>query len=173
MKPEIKVLLENEFQEVIKHEDNYYIINKKDVVCVLPYTLDEGGLLDRVGLIEVWNEEERETSLTLLKGFLSEDDGTNLVGANRIFYEISGVNLTDAAKWMYLGNLFVSLYSDSPLRIYAVDVTGLEMAEQVMDEQTKKIFKMEASSTVAQSDDTLFLGAFTRLFNFFYAKSLK
>jgi hypothetical protein len=173
MKPEIKVLLENEFQEVIKHEDNYYIINKKDIVCVLPYTLDEGGLLDKVGLIEVWNEEERESTLTLLKGFLSEDDGTNLVGANRIFYEISGVNLVDASKWMYLGNLFTSLYSDSPLRVYSVDVTGLEMAEQVMDEQTKKIFKMKDSSMVAQSDDILFLGAFTRLFNFFYAKSLK
>lgn len=173
MKPEIKVLLENDLQEVIKHEDNYYIINKKDLVCVLPYTLDEGGLLDQVGLIEVWNEEERETSLTLLKGFLSEDDGTNMVGANRIFYEITGVNITEASNWMYLGTLFVSLYSDSPLRIYSVDVTGLEMAEQVMDEKTRKIFKMKDSAIVAQSDDILFLGAFMRLFNFFYANSLK
>ena len=173
MKPEVKTLLENELQEVVKFEDNYYIINKKDVVCVLPYTLDEGGLLDKVGLIEIWNDEERKTELTLLKGFLSEDDGTNMVGANRVFYEVTGVNITEAANWMFLGTLFVSLYSDSPLRVYAVDVSGVEFAEQVMDENVRKIFKMENSSTVAQSDDMLFLGAFTRLFNFFYAKSLK
>lgn len=172
MEPQIKVLLENEFQEVVKHEENYYIINKKDLVCILPYTID-GGLLDQIGLLEVWNEEERESTLTLLKGFLSEDDGTNMVGANRIFYEVTGVNITDAAKWMYLGSVFISLYSDSPLRIYAVDVTGLEMAEQVMDEKTRRIFKFEDSNKVAQSDDLLFLGAFTRLFNFFYTNSLK
>ena len=174
MKPEeAKVLLESEFQEVVKQDTNYYIVNKKDVVCVLPYTLDDGGLLNTIGVLEIWNEEERKSGFTLLKGFLSEDDGTNLVGANRIFYDVTGVNLTDAAQWMYLGSLFISLYCDSPLKVYAIDMTGAEIEEQVMDEKTKQIFKMVESSTVAQSDDMLFLGAFARLFNFFYAKSLK
>ena len=69
---------------------------------------------------------------------------------------------------MPLGAVFNSLTSDSPIRLYAVDITGLEFKEKVIDVETRKMFKLIDSSRVVQTDDLLFLGAFTRLFNFFY-----
>jgi len=164
---EKKVVLESDLEQVYKDGDHYFIINKKDIVCVIPYTLDEGGLLDKIGVLEFFNDEERKTSLTLLKNYLSADDSTNLVGANRVLYEVSGINITEGARWMYLGALSVSMYSDSPVRVYAVNLSQMEFQDTVMDPETKKRFKMLDSREVAQSDDLLFLGAFARLFNFF------
>jgi len=169
---EKKVVLSNDFQEVIEWNDHYYIKSKFDRVCVLPYTIVE-GLLDKIGVVELWNEEERETTLTLLTDYFSKDDETNLVGANRILYAITGVNITDASRWMYLGSLFNSLSSDSPIKVYAVNVSDIEIKENVLDIETKRNFKFLDSARVTQTDDILFLGAFNRLFNFFYTNSLK
>ena len=169
---EKKVVLSNDFQEVIEWNNHYYIRSKKDRVCVLPYTLSDGPL-DKIGVVELWNEEEKETSLTLITDSFSKDDGTNLVGANRVFYNITGVNIKDAARWMYLGSLFNSLSSDSPIKVYAVNVSDIEIKENVLDIETRRNFKFIDSSKVTQTDDILFLGAFARIFNFFYTNSMK
>jgi hypothetical protein len=169
---EKKVVLSNAFQEVIEWNDHYYIKSKFDRACILPYTITE-GLLDKIGVVELWNEEERETTLTLLTDYLSKDDETNLVGANRILYGITGVNITDASRWMYLGSLFNSLSSDSPIKVYAVNVSDIDIKENVLDIERKRNFKFLDSARVTQTDDILFLGAFNRLFNFFYTNSLK
>lgn len=172
-KEEKRVILEGKFEDVIEFQDHYYIKSKKDRVCVIPYTILD-GLLDKIGVVEIWNDEEKEESLTLLSDYLNEDDETNLVGANRVFYNISGVNITDASRWMYLGSLFNSLTSDSPIRVYAVDVSDIEFEEgTVMNEEIKKKFKLLESARVTQTDDILFLGAFNRLFYFFYTNSIK
>ena len=173
MDTEKRIVLSGEFEDVLQFNDHYYIRSKFDRVCIVPYTTSDDGLLDKMGIVEVWNEEERETSLTLPTGYLNQDDGTNLVGANRILYEITGTNLTDASRWMPLGAVFNSLTSDSPIRIYAVDITGIEIQEDVMDKEAQNHFKLMDSSRVVQTDDLLFLGAFTRLFNFFYTNSLR
>lgn len=172
---EPKIVLENEFEEVIEDNGHYLLRNKIDQICVLPYTISSDGLLDKIGIIELWNESEKKNIQTLLKGYLNEDDGTNLVAANRILYQISGTNISEASRWMFLGTVFNSLASESPLRIYAVDVSGVEVKgeEYIINGEDRKKFKMMGSNQVAQSDDLLFLGAFTRLFNFFYTQSLK
>lgn len=167
---EPKIVLDGEFEEVLKINGHFYLRSKKDQVCVLPYTISADGLLDKMGVIDVWNEVERKNVQTLLKDYLNEDDGTNLVGANRVLYEISGTNLEDASRWMYLGTLVNTLSSDSPIRVYAADVSGVEVKpeENVMNETMRKKFRMIDSSSVVQSDDLLFLGAFTRLFNYIF-----
>lgn len=172
---EPKIVLENEFEEVIEDNGHYLLRNKIDQICVFPYTISSDGLLDKIGIIELWNESEKKNIQTLLKGYLNEDDGTNLVAANRILYQISGTNISEASRWMFLGTVFNSLASESPLRIYAVDVSGVEVKgeEYIINGEDRKKFKMMGSNQVAQSDDLLFLGAFTRLFNFFYTQSLK
>ena len=167
-----RIVLEGEYEKVLEFNDHYYIQSKFDRVCIVPYTVSTDGLLSEIGVLETWNDEEKETSLTLLTGFLSQDDETNLVGANRVFFELTGQNFTDASKWMPLGAVYNSLTSDSPIRIYAVNVTGLEMKESTEPELQKR-FKLMDTSRVVQTDDLLFLAAFTRLFNFFYTNSLK
>ena len=172
---EEKVVLEGKFEDVVEENEHYYLKSKYDRVCVLPYTISEEGLLGEIGVLEFWNEEEGKNMQTLIRDYLNKDDATNLVGANRVFYNITGVNETEAIKWMFLGSVSNSLASDSPLRIYAVDITGVDIKpkEDVMNELTREKFTMVDSSYVVQTDDLLFLGAFTRLFNYFYAQSLK
>lgn len=175
MNEESNIVFESEFEEVLEIDNHLYIRSKLDQVCIIPYTISKDGLLDKIGIVEVWNEEEKKNIQSLLKGYLNEDDGTNLVGANRILYQISGTNLTEAGRWMYLGTVFNTLESPSPLRVYGVDVSEVEIREEdsVMNETDRKRFRMMESNHVIQSDDLLFLGAFTRLFNFFYTQSLK
>lgn len=166
-KTEEEILIKGEFEEVIKIDNHLYIKNSKEILCVLPYTISPEGLLDKVGVINIAEEYGKEKVSSLLTGYVNQDDPTNLVCANRILYEITGVNLTNAAKWMYLGKVNDSLSSVSSIRIYAVDITGIEIQKTVLDEDLKKRFELLDSSKLLHSSDLLFLGAFTRLFSFF------
>ena len=76
---------------------------------------------------------------------------------------------------MYLGSVYNNMTSDSPIKIYAVDITDVEVKtdEEVREKEDRKKFKMMDSSAVLQTDDILFLAAFARLFNFFYVNSLQ
>jgi len=169
-----KVVLKGQFEDVIELENHYYLVNKKDRICVLPYTISTEGLLDKIGVIEDYNYIEEEDVYTLLNDFISEDDETDLVSANRIIYEIIGRNVTAADKWMYLGTLYNNMSSDSAIKIYAVNITDVEIsAQESVEEKTeRKNFKILDSSKVLQTDDMLFLASYLRLFNYFYVNSL-
>lgn len=173
-KIEKKLVLEGDFEDIFEIEDHYYIVNKKDKVCVLPYTISSKGLLDKIGIVEDWNYIEEEEVLTLINDYISEDDNSDLVAANRILYEIIGSNVEEANLWMYLGNIYNNLTSDSPLKLYAVDISDINIKndEEVEEENERKKFKLFDSTKVLQTDDMLFLAAYLRLFNYFYVNSL-
>jgi hypothetical protein len=175
IKKEKKVILDGEFEEVVQIEDHYYLRYKKDTIAVLPYTLDvKLGLLDKIGIIEDWNYIENEKVLTLINDYISTDDSTDLVAANRILFEIIGTNIKDALNWMYLGSIYNNMSSDSTIKLYAVDITNIKIKsdEDVEEKEDRKKFKMLSSERVIQTDDMLFLASFLRLLNYFYISSL-
>lgn len=169
-----KLIVEGDYEDVIEINDHFYLIDKKDKICVLPYTISAEGLLDKIGISQEWNYLEEEKIYTLINDYLSTDDSTDLVAANRILFEIIGTNIKEAVRWMFLGNLSNKMSSDSPVKIYAVDITDIPIKSQedVEEEEDRKKFKMLDSSKVIQSNDTLFLAAYLRLFNYFYISSL-
>jgi len=171
---EKKVILEGKYEDIIEVKEHYYIVSKKHRVTVLPYTIDTKGLLDKVGVIKDYNFVFEEYDYTLINGYISQDDGTNLVAANRVLYEMIGTNLIDADDWMYLGGLYNNLTSDSAIDLYCVDLTSkqIQETEQTESNMSKAKFKMIDSSQVITSDDTLLLAAYLRLFNYFYVNSL-
>jgi hypothetical protein len=171
---EKKLIKSGKFEDVIEIEGHYFLINKKDKICVLPYTISTTGLLDKLGIIEDFNYVKEEKVLTLINDYISTDDKTDLIAANRILFNIIGINISNADLWMYLGSLYNNMTNDSPIKIYCVDITNIEIKsdEEVNEEEQRKNFKMLDSSKVIQSDDILFLGAFQRLLNFFYINSL-
>jgi hypothetical protein len=171
-KVEKKIVHEGDYEDVIELDGHYYLLAKKDKICVLPYTISTEGLLDKIGIIEDWNFIEEEDVLTLINGYISTDDPTDLVAANRILFEITGVNITDAKEWMYLGSVYSNLTSDSPIKLYAVNITNLKIQEDVEEVGKRRKFKIMDSSRVIRSDEVLFLASFFRLFNFFYVQSL-
>jgi hypothetical protein len=171
---EKKVVLEGKFEDVVQIQEHYYLISKKHQVTVLPYTIDAKGLLDKVGVVKDYNFVFEEYDYTLINGYINQDDGTNLVAANRILYETIGLNETNADDWMYLGSLYNNLTSDSAIDLYCVDLTGKGVVEteEIQQNKNKVQFKMIDSSYVITSDDTLLLAAYLRLFNYFYVNSL-
>lgn len=169
-----KLVLEGPFEDIIEIEQHYYLVDKKDKICVLPYTIATNGLLDKIGVIKDWNYIEEEKVLTLLNDYVYDDDETDLVAANRVLFEVLGVNVADADLWLYLGDLFSNMVSDSPIKVYAVDITNIEIKteETVEEEEKRKMFNLMDTAKVIQTDDILFLAAYLRLFNYFYVKSL-
>ena len=167
-------VLEGEFEDVIEIKDHYYLISKKHRVTVLPYTIDSKGLLDKVGVVKDYNYIDEQYDYTLVNGYITADDGTNLVAANRVLYEAIGLNMTQADDWMYLGSLYNNLTSDSAIDLYCVDLTTKEIreTEEVEENKDKIKFKMIDSATVVTSDDSLLLASYLRLFNYFYINSL-
>lgn len=172
---EKKIIVEGKYEDVIEIQDHYYLVSKKHRITVLPYTIDSRGLLDKVGVVKDYNYVFEEYDYTLLNGYISEDDGTNLVAANRVLYEVTGLNVTNADDWMYLGGLYNNLTSDSVIDLYCVNVTDKEVqaTEETEENKEKVKFKMIDSSYVITSDDTLLLASYLRLFNFFYVNSLE
>lgn len=73
---------------------------------------------------------------------------------------------------MYLGSVYSNLTSDSPIKLYAVDVTDIKIQEEAEESIQRKKFKLMNASTVIRTDEVLFLAAYFRLFNVFYVKSL-
>ena len=162
-----KIIIENELEKVIEQNDHYFVVNKKEIICILPYTIDK-GLLTNIGVISKYNDDTEEETKTLIMGYLNKDDYTNIAGANRLIYDTIFLNITDAERWMYLGELSLSQFAKSSFKIYAVDVTDLE----IKNNDSSK-FELLELPKVTQSNDILFLSSYIRLFNFFYIKSLK
>lgn len=169
-----KVVLSGKFEDIIEVNEHYYLISKKNRVAVLPYSIGSQGLLDKIGVVKDYNVLSEDYDYTLISGYVSQDDGTNLVAANRILYEVLGLNVTNADDWMYLGTLHNTLTSDSPVVLYCVDLSGKEIKEVEEVDQNKKRaqFKMVDCEFVVTTDDSLFLSAFLRLFEFFYINNL-
>lgn len=173
-KPERKVVREGKFEIIIEEGEHFYLVDKRDKICVLPYTIDTRGLLDKIGVMEDWNPTEKSKVITILSDYISADDNTDLLGANRMLFEITGVNVTEADRWMFLGAIYSNMASESELQIYAVNITEIEIKEDenVEEEKKAKRFRMMDSSKVLQSDDMTFLASYIRLFEYFYVNSL-
>lgn len=170
-----KIVYKGQYEDVVETPDEHlYIRSKKDRICVLPYTTNSKNLLDKIGVIKKWNDIENEEYVTLIHDYMNRDDNTNLVGANRILFSVIGRNVEEAHRWMYLGTLYNSTTSGSPLKIYSVNITDIPIAEneQVENKQEQKKFKMLDTYQVLQTDDLLFLGSFLRLFSYFYTTNL-
>jgi hypothetical protein len=171
METKKKTIAQGEYEDVIEIEGHYYLLDKKDRVAVLPYTISSEGLIDQIGVIRDWNYIEEEKVLTLLNGYFNSDDTTDLVAANRVLFEATKINVKGAKDWMYLGALYSNLTSDSPIKVYAVDISGLKIQEEA-EESIEEKFKLMDASSVIRTDEILFLASFFRLFNIFYVKSL-
>jgi len=167
---EKKTVLEGEYEDVVEVQDHYYLISKKHRIAVIPYTIDSKGLLDKIGVVKDYNYLTEEYNFTILNGYVTTDDGTNLVAGNRILHIITKLDMPNADKWMYLGELFNTLTSDSALEIYCVDLTDKNLKEYEKTESGN--FEFLDSFTVITSDDSLLLSGYLRLFNFFYTNSL-
>lgn len=168
-----KLVLSGLYEDVVKENEHLYIIHKVNSICVIPYTISSNGILDTIGVIKKQDINEDKENYKLISGYLSKDDPTNLVAANRILFEVIGSNVKNADNWMYLGkltNISGGLYTLYAANISNIDINNSEDAGEV--KRTLK-FEMVKSNNITSSDDALFLAGYLRLFNYFYVSSLK
>jgi hypothetical protein len=162
-----KVVLTGPFEDVIEKDKHLYITHKLDTLCVIPYTIADNGILDKVGVIK------EDNLYKLLTGYISADDATDLVAANRILFEVIQSNVKGADNWMYLGKL--TNISGGDITLYSVNIGDVPVKTSTESEDQEQALKFEMikSNEVVASDDALFLAAYLRLFNYFYVNSLK
>ena len=170
---EKKIVMRGPFEDVIKENNHLYLVHKLDKICVLPYTISSDGILDKIGVIKELDILREKETYNLINGYVSRDDKTNLVAANRLLFEVIASNVKGADAWMYLGNLS-NISIGGNVIIYAANITNIEINEAEEAEEIKKALKFEMipANQVVASDDALFLAAYMRVFNYFYVNSI-
>ena len=173
-KLEKKIVMKGMFEDVLKENNHLYLVHKLDKICVLPYTISTDGILDKIGVIKDLDVLSEKEVYTLINGYISQDDATNLVAANRLLFEVIGSNVKGADDWMYLGMLS-NISIGGNVIIWAANISDIDVNEAANVEETKKALKFEMipANQVVASDDALFLASYMRLFNYFYVNSLK
>ena len=169
-----KTVLTGPYENVISENNHFYVVHKFNKICVIPYTISENGLLHKIGVIKETDILKEKENYTLINNYISQDDPTNLVAANRLLFEIIGSNVKSADAWMYLGKID-NIVAANGMIIYCVNLTDIDINESEEVEESKKAtkFEMVEANKVTISDDALFLAVYMRLFNFFYTNSLK
>ena len=173
-KLEKKIVMKGMFEDVLKENNHLYLVHKLDKICVLPYTISTDGILDKIGVVKDLDILLEKEVYTLINGYISQDDATNLVAANRLLFEVIGSNVKGADDWMYLGTLS-NITIGGNVIIWAANISDIDINEAGDVEETKKALKFEMipANQVVASDDALFLASYMRLFNYFYVNSLK
>ena len=173
-KLEKKIVMKGMFEDVLKENNHLYLVHKLDKICVLPYTISTDGILDKIGVIKDLDVLSEKEVYTLINGYISQDDATNLVAANRLLFEVIGSNVKGADNWMYLGTLS-NISIGGNVIIWGANISDIDINEAADVEETKKALKFEMipANQVVASDDALFLASYMRLFNYFYVNSLK
>ena len=168
-----KIVMTGPYEDVIKDGDHLYVTHKLDTICVLPYTISSNNILDTIGVVKNLDVLKEKELYTLIKGYTNQDDGTNLVTANRLLFEIIGSNVTKADNWMYLGN--ITNISGSNIILYCVNISDVTIndAGNVEESREANKFEMITANKIVASDDALFLAAYMRIFNYFYVNALK
>jgi 8-oxo-dGTP pyrophosphatase MutT (NUDIX family) len=175
----MKVIAETPYFDFVQFAGQSGLHIKIPSVAVLPYTVDENGIVNQIGILREQNQlREGGFAKTLITGSIEVSDEDTLATAVRELYEEGGFNMNGGPvdKWTYLGGFHDSKDSDRIIPTFAVDVTGVEQEPAQGDgtpqEQNSKL-EMVDVNVALQTNELLVLGSFLRLFNIMYQKSFK
>jgi hypothetical protein len=168
-----KLLQSNTIEDVIEYNGHFYVVNKHQKICVMPYTLEK-GMLNKIGVLKYVSSLSSNLEYSLINGIVTIDDETDLVAANRIMFELTNTNAANANIWMYLGKIKTSVIDDLGISLYCVNITDLNLSTpSKLDRQIKETqFKLINSNDIIATDDSILLSSYLRLFQFFYINSL-
>lgn len=161
-----KTLFETNTQSIIDKNGELKIISNYTNVAVLPYVINDSGIFSKVGVIENTNYYDKSTHKTLIDGYRINSDSSCMVTANRLLFEHTKTNITEAESWMFLGDIY-SKNSGTPLKLYCVNVSDIE--NDINENGIVKFIKINEAIT---SDDSLLLASYLRLFNLYYTQNI-
>ena len=173
-----KVIHTDKYFDLVDVDGHVGIRSKHMTVGVLPYTTDDNGMIEKIGILNEYNTfREGNYCDTIITGTVEYEDDSLLFTAIRELKEEGGINMEgdNTEKWIFLGSVYTSKDSDKIIPLFAVNVTGKDINKPQGDGSKKE--KLSEFSLVPVGDglvseESLLLSAFLRLFNFMYAKSM-
>jgi 8-oxo-dGTP pyrophosphatase MutT (NUDIX family) len=172
-----KVFYENEWYSVVRRNTRTGIEHKFMSVAVLPFKTDESGMLNELGLLHEYNPfREDDYTMTLITGTVEGGDADLIDTVVRELKEEAGftVDREDTKRFHYLGSLYMSKDDDKLLPVFAVKVNDIQQEEAIGDgseKEEKSELKMVDVKTITESQESLALAAFFKLFQLFYSKT--
>ena len=172
------VLFEDKWFQVVDVEGQIGLKNKEMSVAIMPYRVNELGVITEIGLLKELNYfREGNYAQTLITGTIEKEDDSLLLAAKRELLEEGGFELTedDNERWLFLGPIYLYKTSDQMIPVFAVDVTGVEQRKAVGDgsvKEEKSELEMVEIGNGISSSESLVLSSFLKLFNYMYAKTL-
>lgn len=165
-----KILLKNDFFNVIEREGMVGILPIRDSVIILPYLTDDSKLPVSVGVLNEKNTlRDGGFSITVVSGRSDEDDSSFLETAKRELKEETGFDVTDNSKWFFLGSVTSSKLVDCEHPCFAVDLTGIKGGEAKTDgsdSEKKSEFIFIPSNDIVKTKDVFIPALFLKLFKY-------
>jgi 8-oxo-dGTP pyrophosphatase MutT (NUDIX family) len=163
--------------EVINIEGTYAVLNKHSAVAVLVYTLDENGVLDKIGTVTEPNPHfPSQTYTGLVMGKAEAEDRSLLARAKQETKEETGYDVKDQNRWSFIGEMITTKLLPGPVYCYSVDVTGLEQGEIIGDgssHEKELKFELLDLNRASEINDTILQTCFFKLFNKLYKKEFQ
>jgi len=167
-KKEVTSLQKINNTECIKVDNNLYIRQIEPGVIIMPYTLDNEGNPDKIGILdEISNHRPGGISNTLITGSQDDKDSNVLQTAIREMEEESGFKVTDIKRWNFLGTIFTSKLVTNPNPCFAVNITGLAAEDKKTDgsdEEKDSKFNLVSVDDALNIDDSLISALFIKTF---------
>ena len=127
--------------DVVEVEGLVGIKSKSMTVAVMPYTVDDKGLIENVGFLKEFNPFRiGGFADTLITGTVETEDENLLDTVIRELKEEGGIEVPNEqrSRVIFLGAVYPYKDSDRMIPIFAVDVTSLVMAEPEGDGSKKE-----------------------------------
>lgn len=172
-----KVLYENEWYSVIERNTRTGLVYKFMSVGVLPFTTNDSGMINTIGLLHEYNPfREDDYSMTLITGTVEGEDADLVDTVIREIKEEGGftVSRDNINNFHYLGSFCLSKDDDKVLPVFAVKVNDLEQGDAIGDgteKEEKSVLKMVNVEEITETQESLALAAFFKLFQLFYSKT--
>jgi 8-oxo-dGTP pyrophosphatase MutT (NUDIX family) len=172
-KAEQTVIQKTKNREVVELDGHLFVRQINPGVIIMPYTLDDNGYPDKIGVIsEVLDQRPGGMAKTLITGSQDDSDNNIFQTAVRELKEESGFDISDLKRWKFLGSLFTSKLVMNSNPCFSVNITSLVAEEKTTDgSQDEKDTKFELISVDEALDlddslvSTLFIKTFKDLFN--------
>lgn len=168
-----KVVQKTNNREIVDIDGHLFIRQINPGVIIMPYTVDESGFPQKIGIIsEILDQRPGGMAKTLITGSQDDEDDNIYQTAVREMHEESGFLVDELKRWKFLGSLYTSKMVINSNPCFAVDITGLVSEDKKTDgtkseEDTK--FELLTIDEALNLDDslvsTLFIKTFKDIFN--------
>lgn len=153
--------------DIVDIDGFYAIKNQHSVVAVIVYSLDEQGVLEKIGVVEEKNPHFQDGKYKgPVMGGVEIEDKSLLHRAKLETLQEAGYDVQEPERWSFIGELHNSKIFPEPIYCYSVDVTGIKGETPKGDgsEQEAEIsFEMIPLSEAFQINDAVLQTCFFKL----------